>query len=106
MNVAFPFDAAARGDWTFHRLREVHAEQVDTLPYRAPINVTVWWGTEDRTVAVAPACQSGAPTCARFLLGMEAVFPVFIFERLGSVATLIAEIGGFLSERPFFDSFA
>lgn len=100
VQVTLPVDETVRSDWMFHKLREVHSEYVDTLPfYRPSVNLTVWWGVEERTVAIPPLtpCNGGAAKCSRFHLGTEAVFPVFIFERLGSVATLLAQIGGAFS---------
>ena len=42
-------------------------------------------------------CSDGTSNCQIVALTLEAVFPLFIYKREGSVATLIAEIGGVIS---------
>lgn len=94
----FPNDGAGKvGTWEFKRMREVHRENQYFLPYHAPSNLTVWWGVELNVQPDSSPCLSGVANCAKFRIGMEAVFPVFIYERIGNVASLIAEMGGAIS---------
>lgn len=93
----FPYAERTRGDWVYRRLIEVHRENIEFPPYKPPTNLTVWWGEELRVDSDTALCSDGTTQCARFSIGAEAVVPVFIYERLGSVATLIAEIGGAVS---------
>ena len=95
--VNLPYAEGMIGHWTFHRLRELHRENVYHIPYYPSANLTVWWGVENRITASTEPCYDNTTQCSRFLIGMEAVFPVFIYERLGSVATLLAEFGGAIS---------
>jgi hypothetical protein len=72
--------------------RQVHREA------GPEINVTVWWGAEDQQLTpLNLTCSDGSSQCARVSVHAEAVFPVFVYERLGSVSELIAQIGGALS---------
>lgn len=98
-NVTMPFDRApgTKSFWIYHRLREVHREQIDVPPIFPPTNLTVWWGEEERREVDSELCQDGTNQCTKLAFAMEAVFPVFIYERVGSVASLIAEIGGVVS---------
>lgn len=103
-------------EWWFSRLREVHREGQTYPPFKgnysckpsspfcltgiscskAPVNVTVWWAEERRILPTTEPCTTG-PGCSFIALSGDAVFSVFVFAYVASVATLIAEIGGAIS---------
>jgi hypothetical protein len=94
VTVVFPQDgtanATATSRWSFLRLREVHLEG------SSPVNITVWWAVENQVALPNTAC-AGALGGDCFVFNMEAVFSVFVFQRLGDVLTLLAQIGGSFS---------
>jgi hypothetical protein len=62
------------------------------------VNITAWWSEESqRDLPNACTAIASAPGGDCYLFNLEAVFPVFVFQKLGDIVSLCAQIGGSFS---------